>query len=234
MEIKINYNNYIFFDFETGSKNAEITQPTQLSAVAINCRKLEIIPNGIFDSYIRPELDDAKAIELGLEPIQDEALEITKITREQLVNAPLPETVWKNFIFWASQFNRGGGTGEWSKSIAVGFNIIGFDIPIVKRLCKQYKTAYPFHPLYIKDIIIDVFNFTENAKINDNDSNSMDSVRKWMGISEENAHNAKKDVLDGAFLAIKFMKMYRHFYPKIKFKDSFAKENEEIKILMKE
>lgn len=228
------FNHYIFFDFETGSRNPETTQPTQLSAIAIDSRKLTIIPNGIFNSYMRPELDDAKAIELGLDPVEDGALEVTKITREQLVDAPLPETVWKNFVFWAAQFNRGGGTGEWSKSIPAGFNIVNFDLPIVKKLCERYKTASPFHPLHKKDIMNDVYNFTENVKINDNDSMSMDSIRKWMGIDDKDAHNAKKDVLDGAFLLIKFIKMYRYFYPKIKFKDSFSKENEEIKKLMKE
>lgn len=188
----------------------------------------------MFNSYLRPELDDDKARKMGLDPIEDEALQITKITREQLVDAPLPETVWKNFMFWSGQFNRGGGTGEWNKSIACGFNIVNFDTPIFRRLCEQYKTPYPFHPIHVKDVMVDIFSFTENVKINDSNSVSMDSVRKWMGIDDKDAHNSQKDVLDGAFLLIKFLKMYRHFFPKIKFKDSFAKENEEIKRLMKE
>lgn len=232
-ENKINYHNLIVFDFETGSRNPYKTQPIQLGAVAIDCRKLTIMPNGAFNSLMRPIFDDDKAREMGVDPLEDEALAVNKLTREQLVDAPLPETVWKNFIFWANQFNRGGGTGEWNKPIPAGYNIINFDLPIVRRLCEQYKTPYPFHPIHVKDVMNDIWTLTENVKVNDSNSLSMDAIRKWLGIDETGSHSAIKDVYDTGFLLIKLLKMNRYFFPKIKFKDSFAKENEEIKHLMK-
>ena len=80
----------IVFDFETGSRDPQKTQPTQIAAVAIHGRKLTVQPKGYFNSEIRPILDDDKAIEMGLDPIEDEALAITRKTRANLKKAPSP------------------------------------------------------------------------------------------------------------------------------------------------
>ena len=89
---------FIVFDFETGSRNPHKTQPTQIAAVAIHGRKLTPQPGGFFNSEIRPILDDEKAIAMGLDPVEDEALEITRKTRENLAKAPQPKQVWQKFI----------------------------------------------------------------------------------------------------------------------------------------
>ena len=73
----MNYRDIIVFDFETGSRNPHKTQPTQIAAIALHGRKLTIQPGGVFNSEIRPILDDKKAIEAGFDPVEDEALEIT-------------------------------------------------------------------------------------------------------------------------------------------------------------
>ena len=70
----------IVFDFETGSRNPYRTQPTQLAALALDGRNLKL--KGTFNSEIRPILDDQKAIEAGLDPIEDEALKITRNYRD--------------------------------------------------------------------------------------------------------------------------------------------------------
>ena len=44
----MNYKDIIVFDFETGSRNPEKTQPVQIAAVAIHGRKLTIQPAGYF------------------------------------------------------------------------------------------------------------------------------------------------------------------------------------------
>ena len=91
----MNYKDIIVFDFETGSRNPHKTQPVQIAAVAIHGRKLTIQPGGYFESLIRPELDDEKAIEMGVDPIEDEALAVNGKTREELAKAPSAKTVWK-------------------------------------------------------------------------------------------------------------------------------------------
>ena len=54
----MNYRDIIVFDFETGSANPHTTQPTQIAAIAIHARKLQLQPGGTFNSEIRPIIDD--------------------------------------------------------------------------------------------------------------------------------------------------------------------------------
>ena len=54
---------FIVFDFETGSRNPNKTQPTQIAAIALDGRNLAM--KGSFNSEIKPILDDDKAIEIG-------------------------------------------------------------------------------------------------------------------------------------------------------------------------
>ena len=88
-----NFRDIIVFDFETGGANPYTCQPTQIAAVAIHARKLEIQPGGMFNSEIRPIIDDDKAIAAGVGPLEEKALEITRKTRKELAKAPLPKTV---------------------------------------------------------------------------------------------------------------------------------------------
>jgi DNA polymerase III epsilon subunit-like protein len=125
---------YIIFDFETGSRNPHKTQPTQIAAIALDGRNLAV--KGQFNSEIQPIFDDEKAISLGLDPIEDEALKITNKTRDQLAEAPSIKSVWSKFTKFVSQYNWKGDT--FFNPIPVGFNIIGFDLIIVDRLCREY------------------------------------------------------------------------------------------------
>lgn len=76
-----------------------------------------------------------------------------------------------------------------------------------------------FAPRDIIDLMHIVWAWTEN---NDElKSLSFDSVREWLGISKEGAHNAVKDVMDGANVLIRFLKLTRMFAQKTKFKGAF-------------
>jgi len=66
----------------------------------------------------------------------------------------------------------------------------------------------------------EVWMWTENNK--DIKSISMDSIRDWLGMSKENAHDALQDVKDTAAVLIKFMKLYRYYAPKVQFEKAFA------------
>ena len=52
----------------------------------------------------------------------------------------------------------------------------------------------------------------------------MDSIRDWMGIPKDNAHDALQDVKDTATVLIKFLKLYRLFAPKVQFEKALADE----------
>ena len=81
----MNYRDIIVFDFETGSANPHTTQPTQIAAIAIHARKLQLQPGGTFNSEIRPIIDDDEAIKAGVAPLEDEALKITRKNRTDFV-----------------------------------------------------------------------------------------------------------------------------------------------------
>jgi len=224
----MNYKDIIVFDFETGSRNPHKTQPVQIAAVAIHGRKLTIQPGGYFESLIRPELDDEKAIEMGVDPIEDEALAVNGKTREELAKAPSAKTVWKKFANFVNKYN-------WKKTpyfapIPAGYNIIGFDLPIVQRLCEQHgpvdkKTGKQtlFNKIHKIDMLDTVWMWMENNP--DIKSLSMDSMRDLLGMSKENAHDAMQDVKDTANLMIAFMKLHRRIAPKVKFEKAFADGN---------
>ena len=215
---------FIIFDFETGSRNPHKTQPTQIAALALDGRSLAV--KGQFNSEIKPIFNDEKAIAAGLDPVQDEALKITGKTREALEKAPSLKSVWSKFTKFVDQYNWKGE--PFFAPIPVGFNIIGFDLIIINRLCREFgpwdnerEQQKLFSKVYKIDIMDNMFTWTEsdpNVK-----SISMDSLRDRMGLSKENAHDALQDVKDEANIFIKLMKTHRSVYQNISFENAFAK-----------
>jgi DNA polymerase III epsilon subunit-like protein len=213
----------ICFDFETGGRNPHKCQPTQIAALALDGRNLKL--KGQFNSLMRPIINDDEAIAAGVDPLEDEALKITKKTREELAKAPLPKTVWAKFVQFVNKHNWKGTS--FFAPIPAGFNILGYDMHIVNRLCKQYgpwdekrECQGLFHQIYKIDMMDNVFMWTEsdpNVK-----SISMDSLRDRMGLSKENAHDALQDVKDTANIMIKFMKTHRAVYRNLKLEKAFA------------
>ena len=213
----------IVFDFETGSRNPRKTQPTQLAALALDGRSFKL--KGTFNSEMKPILDDEKAIELGFDPIEDGALKITNKTREQLAEAPDPKVVWKKFVKFVEKYNWKGT--QWFAPIPAGFNIIGFDMIIIDRMCKAFgpwdadrQSQKLFHKIFKIDMMDNIFMWTEaDPSVK---SISMDSLRDRMGLSKDNAHDALQDVKDTANIMIKFMKTHRAVYRNLNIDKAFA------------
>ena len=221
----MNYKDIIVFDFETGSRNPEKTQPIQIAAVAIHGRKLTVQPDGYFESLMRPILDDEEAIKMGLDPIEDEALAVNGKTRAELAKAPSERTVWKKFTNFVNKYNWKGT--PYFAPIAAGYNIVGFDMPIVQRMCELYgpidkKTGKQtlFNKIHRIDVMDNVWMWMENNA--DVKSLSMDSMRDLFGMSKENAHDALQDVKDTANIMIKFMNTHRSVYRNLKIDKAFA------------
>lgn len=216
----INTKPYIFFDFETGSTTPETTQPLELAAVAICPRKLELIPNSLFHSFIKP-LSDEDAIKRGLDPVQKSALDVNKIKLEDLEDAPNEKTVWGSFTNWTYQWNI--QKDSWNAPIAVHFNGQNFDMKIVSRLCKEYgpyndkrkeqKIFNPIQQIDLKDIC-----FLVNENNPEIEFNNMNAIREWLGMTTEGSHRADRDVIDGANIYCRFQRFIRHWASKTKFK----------------
>lgn len=214
---------YIVFDFETGSRNPHKTQPTQLAALAIDGRNLSL--KGTFNSEIKPIIDDEEAIAAGVDPLEEEALKITQKTRESLADAPPLKSVWTKFAAFVNQYNW--KNEPFFNPIPVGYNIIGFDMIIINRLCEQFgpwdkgrSQQKIFSKIYKVDVMDNVFLWTESDPTVK--SISMDSMREKMGLSKDNAHDALQDVKDTANIFIKLLKTHRAVYQNITFDKAFA------------
>ena len=213
----------ICFDFETGGRDANTCQPTQIAAIALDGRNLKL--KGTFNSEIRAEVDDEKAIAAGLGPIEEGALKVTGKTRAQIAKAPQLKTVWKKFTAFVDKYNWKGT--PFFAPIPAGFNIIGYDMKIINRLCKEFGPwdakrgeQQLFSKVYKIDVMDNVWMWTEgDPSIK---SISMDSLRERMGLSSENAHDALQDVKDTANIMIKFMKTHRAVYRNLKIDKVFA------------
>ncbi len=218
---------YIVFDFETGSRNPIKTQPTQIAAIALDGRNLSV--KGTFNSEIKAILDDDKAIAEGLDPIEDGALKVTGKTRSGISKAPALKSVWNKFTKFVDQYNWKGE--PFFAPIPVGYNIIGFDMIIINRLCQQFgqwdqtrEQQKLFSKVYKIDLMDNMFMWTEgdpNIK-----TRSMDSIRErmWENYSGS-AHDALQDVKDTANLMIKFMKTHRAVYRNLKLEKAFGDGN---------
>jgi DNA polymerase III epsilon subunit-like protein len=224
-----NYRDIIVFDFETGSRYPKTTQPTQIAAVALHGRKLTLQPNGVFNSEIRP-LEDEEAIAAGLDPLQQEALDITGKNREDLRKAPSLKSVWGKFTKWVDQFNF--KKTSYYAPIAAGYNINNFDLPIIQRLAEEHGNVNKegkqtvFNMIYKIDLMDMLFLWTENNK--DVSRLNMDYMRDYLGLpetSKANAHDALYDVIDTANILIKFMKFQRSIAGRTKFEKAFGAQD---------
>jgi DNA polymerase III epsilon subunit-like protein len=220
------------YDFESGSINPRTTQPLELAAVMIDARKLEIIKDSLFCSKIKP-LSDEDAVKKGLDPIQKSALAVNNLSLAELDKAPDEKTVWNNFIQYQYRFNIKKDT--WNAAISCGFNITNFDKYIVDRLCKTYgpwddkkqqqKIFNPVQSIDLKDIT-----FLMNENNPEVDRNNFDTIRSWLNLdmdsiahhltddSMRGAHSAAVDVLQGAEVLCKMMKLIRHWSKKTDFR----------------
>jgi len=213
----------IVFDFETGGRNPHKCQPTQIGAMALDGRDFKV--KGTFNSMMRPIIDDEKAIKAGFDPIEEGALKVTGQTREKLAKAPLPKGVWKKFCNFVNKYNWKGT--PFFAPIACGYNIRGYDMHIVNRLCEQYgpydsarSEQKIFNKIYQYDVLQDMKLWTEGDKsIN---SLSLDSLRKLFSMDDENAHDALQDVIDTANIFIMLQKARRKVYQNMKFEKAFA------------
>jgi len=213
----------ICFDFETGGRNPHTCQPTQLAALALDGRNFRV--KGEFNSEIWAETDDDKAIKAGLGPIEEGALKVTGKTREQISKAPKLKPVWKKFVNFVNKYN-------WKKTpffapVPAGFNILGYDMHIIRRICKELgpwdekrQDQQLFSQIYKVDMMDNYYMWTEGDPTVK--SRSMDAIRKRLGMSEENAHDALQDVKDTANIMIKFMKTHRAVYKNLKLDKAFA------------
>jgi|LakMenEpi03Aug12_release.lakeMendotaPanAssembly.Ray.scaffolds.fasta_scaffold78266_2 DNA polymerase III epsilon subunit-like protein len=218
----------IIYDFETTGKNPYTCQVTQIAAIVIDGMSLTPKDGGIFNTEVCPIFDDDKAIAAGYGPVEQEALNITRKTREGLEGAPDIKIAWKNFRDFCKRFSR--GSDSYNAPISAGYNINGYDAIIVKRLCDKYgpvdKNGRPsiFNALFKYDVMDMVYSWLEFSDSSELSGISLVKVCEFLGIPSEHtdlAHDALVDVKNTANILIRFLKYQRELSRNTKFKNSF-------------
>jgi DNA polymerase III epsilon subunit-like protein len=215
----MNKNYLCVMDYESGSKDPRKCQLTQIGALIVHPRSLKVVDQ--FNQECCPEFDDEKAIALGLDPVSDEALQVTRKTREHLLTQPPEKIVFEKFVNFIKKYTM--GTGSYGAPIPCGYNIINFDMKITERLQEMHKVKSLFNTLNKIDFYDHFWFWTENNP--DIQARKLSNAGEWMGLPEEmmaNAHDAMVDVRITANCILKMLHFTRDIGKKTQFSKAFA------------
>jgi hypothetical protein len=227
----INYNKICVFDFETDGTDPRVCSPVQIAALMVDPISLSVIPDSEFNVFFKPEVLEDNDNYKYTTDILDFHAKVKGCSSEEVLKSwykyPKQNQSWNMFINYLDKYHsRTSKKSQFSAPIAAGYNINRFDLQLTERLSQKYnnvnkeKRSDIFYPRDVLDIMNLVFYwFERNADLK---SYTLDSVRDYLGISKDGAHDALKDVRDSAQILIRFMKLHRSLSDKIKFKDSFS------------
>jgi len=189
----MNKNTIIVYDFETTGINPHECYPTQLAAVAVDPRTLEIYEGGTFNSLIQVTKEQMDPLD---QKDLNKALKMTHKTREELYVAPGPKVVFTEFAAFCNRYNPSKKPRE--SPILCGHNILNFDNIILHRYCKEYDMLnaegnIKFISNRHYDTLDDWYWWTDNLP--DFGRHSADFLRLYTGMSSEGAHDAFFDVM---------------------------------------
>jgi len=208
----INYNKICVFDFETDGSDPKSCSPVQIAAVIIDPLKLEIVPNSEFNIFFKPEVLANDEDYQYTTDILDFHAKVRGSSKEAILaewkKYPSQDQSWKLFTnYLTMHHSRSSKKSQFSAPIAAGYNI------------NKEDRSDIFYPRDVLDIMNLVFYWFENNS--DLKNLSLDTLRDYLGINKEGAHDALKDVKDCAEILVRFMRLHRNLGNKIKFKDSF-------------
>lgn len=153
----------------------------------------------------------------NMDAVEDDALRVTNMTREQVSGYADTAVVFPTFINWINKYNKGDSV--YTAPIPCGYNIIGYDMKILDRYCKKYKIGWDetrqsqkvLSQVYKYDLMDHLWFWFEN--IPDLSKLKLTEVLSYMGASEERitgAHDSLVDVQNTADIIIRIFKMQRH------------------------
>jgi DNA polymerase III epsilon subunit-like protein len=195
----------VCFDFETSSAIPATTQILSIGAAAIDPSTLEIID----EFYSLCKYEDWSSV-------QPKALEVNKLTKDELEKAPDIRIVFAEFVSFINKYNTGNSV--WTAPVMCGQNIIGFDIPVMERYCQRFgpwdkkeQRQKLFRGFPVLDLGTMTFGWFENEK--EPTKLNLGAIAKHLGFPQEqldNTHNALEDVKITTAILIRFLKFQRN------------------------
>lgn len=204
----MNKNDFISFDLETTARSKHKAQIQEIGACIIDRNTLQIKDR--FFSYMKPE--DMSTVEEG-------ALKVTKKTMAELETYPDAKIVWETFVSFCQKHFKGSSSNTFGAPIPCGYNIIGYDNPIIDRYAKKWgpwDNTWDNHklwsPIFKLDVMDHMWFWCESIPEDELKSLKLDTLREYMAFPEESkekAHNALQDAEDCAKIVIKLLRAGR-------------------------
>lgn len=236
------------YDFETDGKNPNECQPVQLAACMLSPTTLNVVEDSEFCTWMQPEREKKETWDEYYKRVKDtitwharnyysnfdqvgeeEQEECRQKVFENWKSAPSQKTSWKDFTTYLLKYNsKQRQRTKFGAPFRAGANIRKFDNIIVNRMCKLYGGCSKdgeqkiFNPRVSIDILDLCFLWFENMR--EPHSYAMDNLRVFFGMETEGSHDALKDIRDEAIIIKKFLKLHRHFAPKVSFRNAMAQK----------
>jgi len=186
----------LFFDIESGGLTTDHAILQISGIIDINGKVMEE-----FDFYVKPFPTDL---------IDDKALEINGIKREEIENFEEPSIVCKKII---TIFNKYiDKYDKTDKFILIGHNIVHFDVPMLINWFYKNNEKYFGSFLNLKKKL-DTLCLVESMRVlkvlPDSPNNKLGVLCEEYGIKAENLHNSLNDIRVNRELAYKLAKLIK-------------------------
>ena len=203
----------IVMDFETDGLDPLSCNPTQLAAIVVDLKRLEIVPDSEFNVVIRPDEIDSPTYHADHKKTIEFHSKIMGIPEIEVIERWRAGTPEKDaFTYYDNFLMRHSPTID---PVVGGQNVRDFDLPIYKRCIEKYKIPYRFYKrekMELLDFFSHWFLFAKKPPVN----YKLDTIRKKFGMSLEGAHDALVDVRDTAEILLRFLKLHQTIIPKVK------------------
>ena len=202
------YKHICIFDFETGGLDTSSCEILQIGACILNANSHKIVDT--FQTKVCPDHPEL---------VNPEALAVNGLTLEELKNAPPASVIFPVWIDWIKKYNTDKNKTSWGAPIPGGWNIDGFDMPILARYCKDYgywdekwNSITAMNPIFTFDVM--KYFWAASRTNRDVKNCKLVTAVEYMGLAtaeeiEEHAHDAVWDVEMTAKIGGRFLNFFR-------------------------
>lgn len=225
----MNHKWIIVYDLETDSAKPEEANITEIAAVAIHPRTLDIKTDDAFKLTVKPPgiTKDEYFTSARQDTIQWHA-NTRGCTSEDIIklwkSGKSTKIALKSFCTFLEKYHIEKDPARkiyYTEPVYSGYNVNGFDDIIIRRLLNEHKLKYPFAKMGHMDVMDIIGMWFENLP--EPKSYKLDEVKAFLGLeSHGQAHEALSDVIDTAKILTRFLKFSRRQASVDKFKGAFA------------